>query len=805
MRRAILVSSTAILLATAAPVWAQSATLPAPPASDAGQGADTASDASREGNDIVVTARRSDERLQDIPLAISAIASESLSTRGSTGLGDVAAYTPGLQFRDFVSGFNGNVTIRGLAQANVQSAVPNVGVFVDGVYLQRGYMANFALSDIDRIEVVKGPQSALYGQNTFSGAINVVSKKPSEKWHADGSATVGDYGRYEYRLGVGGPLIPDILGVRAFYGRSLYGGTLPNSFPGITGDFSRFSGFERESYSGSVRFTPASNLTIDASYSRLNRSEEQRAYYSVDGTFIEDRLNCGPLNAFGRPTLLCGTLPVNPDVLRSGANPTRPLGLSSVQQPDIISNTDVYRASLEWKFTDAFTLSYLFGKTKGSAQENLSFPSNTFNPIGRATIAQQKEGGVLSFSSHEARINYDAGGPFKGEVGYYRSKTTDQFVFGLRFVLPNTPLVQLSDDPVSIVGLTVPFSSQKTNYRTDAVFGRASYDLLDGKANLTAEGRFTRTNVVLDDILARSREVTAGRDPDVLRPILRATFKDFSPRITAQYKVTPDNLLYASAARGVKAGGFNGYVAAATILLVSERSFEPEKNWTYEIGSKNELLDRKLTLNLAAFYVKWTNQQLRVVPANFPVGSISQGVVPPSIFAAIGNSTNYGVEIDGQFRPIPGLAFNFSFAYSNPTYSSGSVDPGYINVCDDVACPKNGNIGGNHIPGTPMVSATLGVDYRHELANDWALFGGADMIYRGKQYVETVNISQFAPVTLVNGRIGVERSGVKFFVVAKNLFNKRYLESSFVIPSLRQVVPSFGEGRTIAGTISFNF
>ena len=138
-----------------------------------------AEEGARRMNSIVVTTRRQEESLQEVPISITALGDEDLLEKSIGDFDDVAAYTPGLSFRDFVTGFNGVATMRGLAQANVQDAVGNVGVFVDGIYLQRGYMVNFSLADMERIEVVKGPQSALYGQNTFSGAINVVTKKPT--------------------------------------------------------------------------------------------------------------------------------------------------------------------------------------------------------------------------------------------------------------------------------------------------------------------------------------------------------------------------------------------------------------------------------------------------------------------------------------------------------------------------------------------------------------------------------------------------------------------------------------------------
>lgn len=750
-----------------------------------------------DAGDILVTARRSSERVQDVPLSISVLSGATLTNKSITDLKDIAAYTPGLQFRDFVTAFNGNVTIRGLSQANVQNAVSNTGVFVDGIYLQRGYMANFTLADIERIEVVKGPQSALYGQNTFSGAINVVTKKPTDEWHADGSATVGDYDRYEVRGGIGGPIIKGLLSVRGFYGRSDYGGSIRNNFPGITGDFDHFGGYKRETYSGAARLTPASNLTIDMSYSRATRSEEQKAYYTADGTFVEDRLNCGPINAkSGGPSLLCGRLPTNGAVLLSGVGspPTPP---SSVQQPSVQSNTEIYRAAAEWHFADPLTLSYTFGQVKASAQENLSFPANSFNPTGLATISQQKEGGRVDYRSHELRLAYDNKGAFKAEVGYYHSNSTDNFLFGLFFVKPNTPLKELSSDPLSTVGLTAPFTIQETSYQTDAGFGRVSYNFLDDKANISAEGRYQVNKVVLNDILARSRNPAL--------PLLSDSFKDFTPRVTATYKFKPENIVYVSAARGVKAGGFNGYVTGTTVLLPSEQSFGQEKNWTYEIGSKNEFFDRRLTFNITGFYIDWTNQQVRVIPANFPVGNLTQGTVPPAIYAASGNARDTGVEIDGQLRAITDLTFNYSFAYSNPVYAKGATDPAYVNICDNVVCNKNGDVGGNHIPGSPRYSGSVGVDYTHDTGRGWTILAGADVNYRGQQYVESVNISTIAPVTLVNARAGIEYKSIRVFGFVKNLTDRYYIESAFTIPSLRQVVPSFAERRTIGATIAFNY
>ena len=130
--------------------------------------------------EIVVTARKREESLQDVPIAVTAFSSEQLVKRGISELEDVAMATPGLVFEDFSSSFSAAPVMRGLTQVNVSSEVQNVATFVDGVYLQRGYSVDIGLADVSRIEVVKGPQSALYGQNAFGGAINYVLNKPAK-------------------------------------------------------------------------------------------------------------------------------------------------------------------------------------------------------------------------------------------------------------------------------------------------------------------------------------------------------------------------------------------------------------------------------------------------------------------------------------------------------------------------------------------------------------------------------------------------------------------------------------------------
>lgn len=752
-----------------------------------------AEESARRMDSVVVTTRRQEENLQDVPISITALGDDDLLEKSIGDFDDVAAYTPGLSFRDFVTGFNGVATMRGLSQANVQDAVGNVGTFVDGIYLQRGYMVNFSLADIERIEVVKGPQSALYGQNTFSGAINLVTKKPTDEWRSNGSATIGDYGRKEVQIGVGGPIVEDVLGVRAFVANSAYGGTIENNYPGIDGDdFDRFGGYDRTAYSGNIEFTPTDYLTFTASYQKLERSEEQRAYYRASGSSPEWALNAGEPNAYGTGSWYEGTLPTNPNELLSGANPDRPSGLFSVPQPEMISDSEIIRLGAEWDISDAFSLSYTYGDASGEAQENFTFPQNSYNPLEGGNIAQQKEGGILDFSSHELRLVYDEGGRFNGEVGYYRSEASDEFLFGLRFIAPGTPLFLLSDDPMSSDGLSLPFNIRANEYETEAIFARADIAFLDGRANLSLEGRYTITDVKVRDILARDRAEDAGLDPDVEAPDLSDQWKDFTPRVSLSYNLTPDNMLYGSFAKGVKSGGFNGYVTGTVPLEEDEQTYPPESNWTYEVGIKNQLLNNRLTLNAAVFYTEWIDQQISVVPVNYE-DVIGDSTAVPGIWDSVGDATAIGIELESSYMPTDYLSVYGNLSYTKTEYGEGSSNPAY------------GDVAGEEIPGTPPLSISVGAQYQRPVYQDYEGFAGIDVNYDSKMWLDPLNTIDIEARTLVNARLGVEKGPYKAFVFVKNLTDEYYIDGAFLVPSNYSISPSFGEGRTVGLTVAYDF
>ncbi len=761
-------------------------------AAQAQQAAAVAADEAMDG-EIIVTARRSSERLQEVPLSITAQTAEALLDKGISDLESLARFTPSLQFKDFVTTFHGNATLRGLSQIDTLSPVGNVGVFLDGIYLQRGYMVDTSLGDWQRVEVVKGPQSALYGQNTFAGAINFVTNTPGDEFQVNAQVTAGSYGRKEVQIGVGGPIIKDILSARLYVGKLLYDGSWKNNLPVSAGDLDRFGGSNREAYSAKVVFTPTDTITISAFYQQNRRQEELRPYYALDGTSVDDKLNCGPISsATGRPSLFCGQLPVDPSAFRNRTDvPTAPF---SVEQPPTITKTQIANVTAGWQATDSLYLQYQYGNARGEAQEDIGAFTNNFNPTGIAARNYQHEGGRLKYSSHEGRASWKPSESISLEAGYLHWSSNDRFIFFFQSVPSGQPRTRFSSDPFARPAGSILSRNFDAYYKTDSVFGRATVKLLDDKLTLGAEGRYNWTDITYFDLVA------ANSAP------LEASYNNFAPRFSIDYQVTSDNLLYASAAKGLKNGGFNGRQTGAVVLNPSEQAFGEEENWTFELGSKNSFFGNSLIANVALFYVNWNKKQNSVQPQNYTPPAVPVfGTVPPNIFAINAGAKSYGVELDGLWRATRELTFTYSLAWMNPTYNDGVIAGNFIGLCTGDNCPITADISGNQIERTSKFAGTLGFDYTRPISDRWDFFVGGDVTHQSRQYADIINAAEIAPFSLVNTRIGFKDANWKAWFWTNNLFDKKYVQSVFVIQNVRSNQVALGERRTVGVTVAANF
>ena len=760
--------------------------------------------------EIVVTSRKREERLQEIPLTVAAFNAGALARQGITGLKDIAQQTPGFVFQEFASSFNPAPTLRGLTQFNVSSSVANVSSFVDGIYIPRNYSVDIGLADLNRVEVVKGPQSALYGQNAFAGAINYVMERPTNDLHALATVTGGNAGRLDYKVALSGPLIKDKLAVRGFYSRSEFDGTWKNNYPVTTGKAMTVGGHKNESYGGSVRITPTSWLTADVDFFKTDRHEDLKPAYNVSSGDSQNLFNCGTKltpAAFG-PPLICGTLSIDPATYQSKTSP-RLAGILQPQQPGFNNRTEFTRVALRADLTNELRADYLFGRVRAVATEITASANNPVTPVIGLNLpallagqfvfgpyfSAQKEGGLNTLTSHDGRLSWDHG-PFKAMVGYYYAENTDIYAFRITSVLGGQQVTGNASSAFDFTGYPFALLGSTTTVKSNAEYGRLSYSFLDDKATLAAEVRH--------NVEDKSNQDAVSAEP-LNRQLQSKSFDTTTPRITLDYKVTDRNLVYASAAQGSKSGGFNGFVVGSavsrTVLVPAEQAFAPEENWTYEVGTKNSFMDGRLIVNADFFYVKWSNLQIQGLPSNAPVPSTNV----PVITLNLGNATSYGFESDGTFAITEKLKANYAFSIIEPTYDAGTTSPRFRNVCDNIVCPKNSDVSGKTLPRTSKQQFAAGLTWSDYIASNYNYTLHADVTYQSKQQAEEMNLAQIPARTLVNLSAGVQKDWWELTVWGKNVLNKKYVADSFFIVSGVGYSPSFGEKATYGITATARY
>ncbi len=741
---------------------------------------------SDDGNMIVVTARKVEERLQDIPGAITAFNAEELQRRSISELEDVALQTPGLVFEDYSNGGFGTPTIRGATQFAITGLEQNVSVFLDGIYIPRQYAFDVGSMNLERIEIVKGPQSALYGANAFAGAINYISTTRSlTEISASGELEVSENGGLDISGKISAPLVNDVLSMRLALGYSTFNGDWENSHPDADigldpGTSGKIGGYDKSMVQVGASLKPVQAVTVDFDYYHFNTDSETRAQYRLSrgaGDF-----NCSDGGQFTNPglQLFCGELPSTPIPGASGTEgfviDPRTYGLDSESR--------LVRVNVAAELTDQISANYLYGHSAGDvfsaggSDRDALVPtvfggvtgnSFTFNPVGD-----------FNYDSHELRLQYQGDSGFYMMIGGFiqNGEDFDQGTGGLVPFRDLTPLTRLPDGVRLVDALT------ETDTR--AIFGRISVPLLDERLTIELEGRYTDEEKTLSDLTANSPYDYED--------------KYFTPRASIDYKISDDNLIYASVARGVKSGGINSSNGA---LPDEERFYGPDTNWTYEIGSKNTFMNGRATLNLAAFYIDWSSLQLQTSPAG-------ASFFTTNIITNVGGASSKGIEIDGLFEVIEGFTVNAGLAYIDAKYDDGTVSDRITrsNLCGDgLVCNADGDIGGNQLQRSSKFQWNVGASFNTDLSSAMEFFSRLDVAGQSKQYVSELNATTIAPRTLVNGRLGVRGDNWSVSVWGKNLFDKKYVSNAFFIatPFFTDYVPTVGNRRRLGATLTFDY
>lgn len=500
--------------------------------------------------DIVVTAQRREQRLQDVPLAVSAFSMESLEDGKVESLLNLDGKVPNVVLAPvgaypFASAFY----IRGLGYADVESSFePSVGVELDGVYLSRNVGAVQDFFDIGGVTILRGPQGTLYGRNTIGGVVSVQSRRPSFDFGARAQATFGSNGRQELRAGVEGALIEDKLAGKFSFLTKTYDGYIKNY------DGRDMGAQDVTSMRGALLWTPTA---------------------SFDATLIVDYTkDKGTGTAFENASLPSMVLPGFGEPADTDGDPF----LSHVGD-DIFSDLEALGVTLNanWDLGPVKLTSITgYRKTDTEVLSDFDGTPTPFMTVHRDETHDQ--------FSQELRLASNTDGPLTYVVGaYYMTQEYDIATgqFGTVFGSPTA-------------GSTI-YTQQKAD--SWAVFGQADYEVIPG-LTLTAGGRYSK------------EEKTFTTQP-LFYPnaeTFEASFDDFSPKVGVSYKWSDTLMTYAQYSRGFRAGGFNG--RAGSFLAVGP--YDSETVDSYEVGVKSDLFDRRLRLNAAVFTSDYQDMQQSV-------------------------------------------------------------------------------------------------------------------------------------------------------------------------------------------------
>jgi iron complex outermembrane receptor protein len=772
------------LFATAAPAWAQTETPP-----------DDAQPVSGDGvADIVVTARRVAESIQDTPISMTALTATDLQNRNLGDLADISRNVPSLMLEAGSTGTGGSanpsVFIRGVGQTDfLFTTDPGVGIYVDDVYMARSVGALLDLADFQRVEVLRGPQGTLFGKNTIGGAINIVTVDPGRDFGGYISGRYGSRDRMDVTAAVDLPLAPGTLSLRLAGQMRNQDGYVTRT---LAGD--RLGDVNADVLRATLLWTPSSGVRV-----RLTGDYSRRREHAIATELVEA---VGPFDLANPVLTLWNTLVApsyGPGVFYDGRwlAPER----ENFGTAPAYSRLDAGGVSLsvavdiapqiELKSITAYRAHHA-EFAQDTDHSPLDFTATTNDNHGNQASQELR----LSGRSFDNRLTWVVGAFYLQERG--RDVFDVDLASGLfdaleglpAALIPLTATANCPADAALFVcaggagnPLNVGFDLDATIFdririRSLAFYGQGTFRITD-TLSTTFGLRYSNERKIFDTRLFRNASGVLSIDS----PDNRETWTDWSPRIGLEYQPTNNVLAYASVSRGFKSGGFNGRATTPG----GELPFDPESVWSYEAGLKLDLLDRHLRLNGAVFRADYSNIQLTSVRA-------ISGIVS-AITDNAGDGRIQGFEFEATAVPAHGL---------NLTLAVGHVDAKYTSLRPDAQ-----NLITDRFPKTPAWTVSASARYEFEAGPVRIAFGG-DLSHRSSYYNDPNNTAAIFEngVTLLGANVTIatlnDRWRLMFY--GTNLSDARYIINGLSGEgTFGSVDASFGRPREFGIDLRFNF
>lgn len=742
--------------------------------------------------EVVVTARKREESLQDVPLPVTALSAADIANRQVTSLDDVAKFTPGLVFSKVFGRATERPVVRGLASvlAGTNASVETgAAYFVDGIYYQ-GAIQSLDMNDVERVEVIRGPQSALYGRNTYSGAINFVTKRIGDTTTGSASASF-DTDERNLSARVAGRLTDWLAG--SVNGRYYdFDGQHVNQLTGRNvGDESS------NSFGVNLDITPTETTELRLRYQSTRDRDGTRPIFFQSG----GDNNCFPgtrsLGSYNSTSTdnpnqwFCGE--VRPGLVYLNDAPvTRPgppvIGIPSTlrgQAPgSLIYDTrqgvpfsgvhrDAEFASAGFRW-DIMGSGYNLVLNGGWRDEDLKTGADSdhssvniigANINGVQPIATGGSSTIDTFQdwSSELRIESPQEDRLRWMVGIYHYEWENK-IYRIDFA--------------SLGGQDRPY--QLSDIINTGYFGSIGFDFTDRLSASLEIRRAEERKGQIDwtQVVNNQAGPTAAATYD---SSLRGNdeWKSTTPRATVDFKLNEDITLYAIYAKGYKPGGFNGAVAISNGRPADE-SFLQEESVNYELGMKSQWFDRRLVLNVGVFKMKIDDMQL-TTPITNSVGAVT------SIATNQGDGEITGLEIESRYAVTDDFTVGFTYAMADTEFTNGIDDfqwqitsgGGIFNPANPTDPARNLNgrgnasIAGNPFPLAAKHTASLTGDYsRPVFGGDYRLYVNTDLSYTSKKNVQVHNTAYTGSALLAGARIGIETDSWRVGLYGRNLLNE---------------------------------
>lgn len=697
--------------------------------------------------DIVVTATRSSESLSKVAASVTAVSEDALGVGGVKDVASLATAIPNLSVGDQF-GVN-RIFIRGIGLTSIDlGADGGVAFLQDGAQVARPAAQLSGFYDLERVEVLRGPQGTLYGRGATAGAINLITKRPSETLEGYARASYGNYDALALEAAAGGPISGDRLMVRVAGKYDRRDGYGKNLFTGKDID-------DRDAYAfrGSVLAKAGENVEILLSGEYFKENDSNYAFHYFGPTVAAE-------NALG--SLLGGQ-----SLFTVAASQGRKASLRDIysdQEPLNKRHGSSFTGTISWTPGD-WDVKSITSYHKFVRFNRDDLDASNANLFGQNNYDERSKSFSQEFVGSYNSDKFDA---LLGAM-YFNEK-----LFGSVRV-PLTNLGILFGLPANTFDAASYLQFGTVDIDAYGIYAQGSYALSD-KLKLTAGGRFShekRKGVGTFDFLGSVNTDKAK------------SWNAFTPTVTLNYQASDATLVYASVTRGFKSG----------VINVGSRNdvINPEYVWSYEVGLKTATANRKLQANLAGFYMDYSDLQVGFVDASSVVTTVNAA-----------SARNYGIEAELRAKPVPGLTLELFGTYLNAKYSKFTTG-------DYRQAFKQISVAGNRLSNAPEFSFRVGADYDIPIGGSGKLNLRADVNWQDRVYFTEFNNADAtqASYALINAGLRFTSAEDKFTVDiwGRNLANKQVITNNIITaPLFNSVrVGSLAAPRTYGLTVGVNF